>query len=101
MWMVALPVVLLGAPIGSAFNKFQPRKIIRKFMIAVLVFQFIAGMSVIKVNTLLVCFSILIIGLGLCLFELFKRLGDAERTQEFMKSKRVYNSEISLSKKIS
>lgn len=67
-WLVSIPVVIFGAPIGAFVINFFKRKTIASLLIAIIVIQFITAMYIIRPDVQLTMFSFLIFFAGLFLF---------------------------------
>jgi uncharacterized membrane protein YfcA len=67
-WMVSIPVVIFGAPIGAFVINFFKRKSIASLLIAIIVIQFISAILIIRPDVQLIFFSLLIFVAGLFLF---------------------------------
>jgi uncharacterized membrane protein YfcA len=67
-WLVSIPVVIFGAPVGAYVINFFRRKSIAALLIAIIVIQFISAMLIIRPDTPLLIFSLLIFVAGLFLF---------------------------------
>jgi len=72
-WLVCIPVVLIGAPIGAYFINSKTRNFISKFLYAVIFIQFIGAFVIIKPNRELLYFSGIIFLFGLIFFFGFSR----------------------------
>lgn len=67
-WLVSIPVVIFGAPIGAYVINFFKRKSIAALLIVIIVVQFISAMFIIRPDTQLLIFSLLIFVVGIFLF---------------------------------
>ena len=67
-WLVSIPVVIFGAPIGAFVINFFSRKSIASLLIAIIIVQFITAIFIIRPGTQLIIFSLLIFITGLFLF---------------------------------
>ncbi|HMB42232.1 MAG TPA: sulfite exporter TauE/SafE family protein [Balneolaceae bacterium] len=67
-WLVSIPVVIFGAPVGAFVINFFNRKSIASLLIAIIIIQFISAMFIIRPGSQLVIFSMLIFIVGLFLF---------------------------------
>jgi len=67
-WLVSVPVVIFGAPVGAFVINFFNRKSIATLLIAIIIIQFISAMFIIRPGSQLVIFSLLIFIAGLFLF---------------------------------
>lgn len=72
-WLVSIPVVIFGAPVGAYIINFFKRKAIASLLIGIIVIQFISAMVIIRPDTQLLIFSILIFITGLFLFFVLTR----------------------------
>lgn len=67
-WLVSIPVVIFGAPIGAFVINFFRRKTIASLLIAIIIIQFITAIYIIRPGIQLIIFSVLIFFTGLFLF---------------------------------
>lgn len=67
-WLVCIPVVIFGAPIGAYFINAQTRQFISKFLYIVIVLQFVGALLIIRPTGDLLYFSILVFVFGLFFF---------------------------------
>lgn len=67
-WLVSVPVVIFGAPVGAFVINFFNRKSIASLLIAIIIIQYISAMFIIRPGSQLVIFSLLIFIAGLFLF---------------------------------
>jgi uncharacterized membrane protein YfcA len=67
-WLVCIPVVVFGAPIGAYFINNRTRGFISKFLYLVILVQFIGALLIIKPSGSLLFFSILVFFIGIFLF---------------------------------
>jgi uncharacterized membrane protein YfcA len=67
-WMVSIPVVIFGAPIGAYVINFFNRKTIASLLILIIIVQFVSAMFIIRPDARLIMFSLLIFIAGLFLF---------------------------------
>ena len=67
-WLVCIPVVIFGAPIGAYFINQRTRGFISKFLYVVILVQFIGALFIIKPSGYLLYFSILVFFIGVVLF---------------------------------
>jgi uncharacterized protein len=68
MWVCAAPVVLFGAPLGSYMAKIWSKKTLAKFIIVVLVAQYLSGIWVLPGSLLMYGFSLSVVLFGILLF---------------------------------
>lgn len=74
-WWVAVPVVVVGAPLGAQFIRSRSRLFIARFLIASILIQFVAALIIIPQTPVLLSFSAAIFLVGLALFSGMARLG--------------------------
>jgi uncharacterized membrane protein YfcA len=67
-WMVCIPVVIFGAPIGAYFISNRTRGFISKFLYLVIVVQFVGALFIIRPSGSLLFFSILVFVVGIFMF---------------------------------
>lgn len=67
-WLVSVPVVIFGAPVGAFVINYFKRRTIASLLIAIIIIQFVSAMFIIRPNTQLIMFSLLIFIVGLFLF---------------------------------
>jgi uncharacterized membrane protein YfcA len=67
-WLVCIPIVVFGAPLGAYFINNKTRGFISKFLYIVIVAQFIGALFIIKPSGSLLVFSILVFFFGLFFF---------------------------------
>ena len=73
-WLVSVPVVILGAPLGAYFIHQRTRKFIAKFLYLVILVQFVTAYWIIQPTGQLLYFSIACFGFGLFVFFGFSAL---------------------------
>ena len=74
-WLVSIPVVVIGAPLGAYFINQRTRNFIAKFLYLVILAQFIGAILIIQPSLSLMIFSILTFAFGLLIFFGFARYG--------------------------
>lgn len=67
-WLVCIPVVMFGAPLGAFVVTHIPRSVIAYFLCAVIVVQFIGALFILKPTGMLLAFSAATFALGMLLF---------------------------------
>jgi len=67
-WLVCIPVVIFGAPIGAYFISSRTRGFVSKFLYVVILAQFVGALLIIKPTGSLLFFSILVFVIGIGLF---------------------------------
>lgn len=67
-WLVCIPVVIFGAPMGAYFINQKTRDFISRFLYLVILAQFISALFIIKPTGILLGFSILVFVLGIFFF---------------------------------
>ncbi|MCK5207724.1 MAG: sulfite exporter TauE/SafE family protein [Cyclobacteriaceae bacterium] len=67
-WLVCIPIVVFGAPLGAYFINNKTRGFISNFLYVVIVAQFIGALFIIKPSGSLLVFSILVFFFGLFFF---------------------------------
>ncbi len=72
--LVCIPVVVLGAPIGSLFINKRTKAFIQYFLITIIIFQYIGSLLILPMTTNMYVFSFLVIVLGLGFFNYKKFL---------------------------
>lgn len=73
-WLVCIPVVILGAPLGAYFINQRTRSFISKFLYIVIVVQFIGAFLIIKPKENLLLFAGLVFLFGILFFLAFLKL---------------------------
>jgi uncharacterized membrane protein YfcA len=72
-WLVSIPVVVIGAPLGARFINSRTRKFVADFLYLIIIVQFIGAWIIIRPSGILLLFTVLIFLFGLTLFFLFAR----------------------------
>ncbi len=72
-WLVSIPIVIFGAPLGSYFISKLNRLNVVNFIYAIIVIQFISACFIIKPEDDLLLFSIGVFVFGLLLFTFFSK----------------------------
>ncbi len=67
-WLVCIPIVVVGAPLGAYFINNRTRVFISKFLYVVIIAQFIGALLIIKPTGNLLLFSTIVFVLGLIFF---------------------------------
>lgn len=67
-WLVCIPVVILGAPIGAYFINTKTRGFISKFLYVIILLQFIGALLIIRPSGDLLYFSLIIFLFGILFF---------------------------------
>jgi uncharacterized membrane protein YfcA len=74
-WLVSIPVVVIGAPMGAYFINQRTRNFIARFLYLVILVQFIGAILIIKPPLTLLLFSVAIFAFGLLIFFGFATYG--------------------------
>lgn len=72
-WLVSIPVVIFGAPIGAYIITLIKRKTISLLLILIIIIQFFTALYIVKPNLELTIFSSLIFALGILIFFVLTR----------------------------
>jgi uncharacterized membrane protein YfcA len=72
-WMVSIPVVVIGAPLGAHFINARTRKFVADFLYLIIIAQFIGAWLIIRPSGMLLIFTILVFLFGLTLFFVFSK----------------------------
>ncbi len=72
-WLVSIPVVVIGAPLGARFINSKTRKFVADFLYLIIIVQFIGAWLIIRPTGKLLFFTILCFLFGLALFFIFSR----------------------------
>ena len=67
-WLVSIPIVVIGAPLGAYFINNRTRVFISKFLYIVIIAQFIGALLIIRPTGKLLLFSILVFVFGIIFF---------------------------------
>lgn len=67
-WLVCIPIVVIGAPLGAWFIRNKSRKFIARILYASIVLQYIGALIILPMDTKLVLFSCSVIIIGLLCF---------------------------------
>jgi len=67
-WMVSIPVVIFGAPLGAYFINQRTRDFISKFLYVIILVQFVGALLIIKPSGQLLFFSMVVFVFGLFFF---------------------------------
>ncbi|MDZ7607457.1 MAG: hypothetical protein U5K79_18135 [Cyclobacteriaceae bacterium] len=67
-WLVCIPVVVFGAPLGAYFISNRTRAFISRFLIVVIVLQFVGAVLIIKPTGALLSFSVIVFFVGVFFF---------------------------------
>lgn len=70
LWATCVPVVLIGAPLGSWFIKGKSREFIVAILISSIILQFLGGIFIVPHDLNLILFDLAVVGAGLLLFYL-------------------------------
>jgi uncharacterized membrane protein YfcA len=73
LWIACVPIVLLGAPLGSFILSKISQKSIAIFLISILFIQYIGALFVLPLTFLTFGYSLLIIALGMVIFGAMRR----------------------------
>lgn len=76
-WLVSVPVVIIGAPIGAIFISNRSKKFIKKLLIISIAIQFIGGVFIINHTYSSVAIGLVFFILGLMFFKNLERRGKA------------------------
>lgn len=72
-WLVSIPVVVIGAPLGARFINARTRKFVADFLYLVIIAQFIGAWLIIRPTGKLLYFTIFVFIFGLALFFVFSK----------------------------
>lgn len=78
-WLVSIPVVVLGAPLGAWFINRKTREFVTGFLYIVIIAQFIGAWFIIRPEGLLLYFSIFVFLSGIVFFFGFSRITMGKR----------------------
>ncbi len=67
-WLVSIPVVIFGAPVGAYLITLIKRKTISMLLIMIIVIQFFTALYIVRPNLELTIFSVLVFSLGILIF---------------------------------
>lgn len=67
-WLVAIPVVVIFAPLGAIFISNKSRKFIADLLIMIIIIQFIGAFIILKPDVSLMIFSLIVFSIGSILF---------------------------------
>ena len=67
-WLVSIPVVIFGAPMGAFIITLIKRKTISILLISIIVIQFFTALYIVRPNLELILFSILVFSVGILIF---------------------------------
>lgn len=73
-WLVCIPIVILGAPLGAYFMNKKTRHFIAKFLYVIIVVQFIGALLIIRPTGILFTFTIAVFVFGILFFFGFRHL---------------------------
>lgn len=77
-WLVSIPVVIFGAPLGAYIITLIHRKAIAMILILIIVVQFITAILIVKPGLMLSLFSMIVFSIGILIFfVLTKRKDDS------------------------
>lgn len=74
-WWVAVPVVVIGAPLGAWLLRNQSRHLVTRVLYVSIISQFVTALVIIELSSALVWFTIAAWALGLGMFAAIARLG--------------------------
>jgi uncharacterized membrane protein YfcA len=77
-WLVSIPVVLIGAPLGAYYINRQTRNFVTWLLYVIILVQFVGALFIIKPTGGLLTFTILVFVIGLVLFYGFTRFSFAQ-----------------------
>jgi uncharacterized membrane protein YfcA len=77
-WLVSIPVVLIGAPLGAYYINRQTRNFVSWLLYVIILAQFVGALFIIKPTGGLLIFTILVFVFGLVLFYGFTRFSFAQ-----------------------
>jgi len=72
-WLVSIPVVVIGAPLGARFISSRTRKFVADFLYLIIVAQFTGAWLIIRPTGMLLFFTLLVFLFGLGLFFVFSK----------------------------
>jgi len=67
-WLVSIPVVIFGAPMGAFIITLIKRKTVSILLISIIVIQFFTALYIVRPNLELILFSILVFSVGILIF---------------------------------
>ena len=73
-WLVSIPVVLIGAPMGAYYINQQTRDFVSWFLYIIIITQFIGALLIIRPEGMLLLFTILVFVFGLLFFYGFTKI---------------------------
>jgi uncharacterized membrane protein YfcA len=73
-WLVSIPVVLIGAPMGAYYINRQTRDFVSWLLYIIITVQFIGALLIIRPEGMLLLFTILVFVFGLLFFYAFTRI---------------------------
>lgn len=73
-WLVSIPVVLIGAPMGAYYINRQTRDFVSWLLYIIITIQFIGAVLIIRPEGMLLLFTILVFVFGLLFFYAFTRI---------------------------
>lgn len=80
-WLVSIPVVIFGAPLGAYIITLIHRKAIAMILILIIVVQFITAILIVKPGLMLSLFSMIVFSIGILIFfVLTKRKDDSSNS---------------------
>lgn len=75
-WLVCIPVVVIGAPLGALFISDKSKSFIEKLLMSSIVIQYISSLVIIEQSPKLLVFSAVITLFGLAVFLFFRKWGE-------------------------
>ncbi|TVQ68113.1 MAG: sulfite exporter TauE/SafE family protein [Balneolaceae bacterium] len=80
-WLVSIPVVIFGAPLGAYVITRIGRKTIAGILISIIIIQFVTALFIVRPGSELSLFSFLIFLAGIILFFVLTKSGQSSRTE--------------------
>ena len=77
--LVAIPIVIFGAPFGAVFINERSKKFVLYFLVLSIVVQFISSLIIIPLTFVLMMFSLMTFVLGSCVFYSFYYIGKLKK----------------------
>lgn len=78
-----IPIVIIGAPLGTLFITKRTKEFVAKFLVISLIIQYLASLVILPMNKTLFLFSFIVLTGGLLLFYSLNRIGEKYRANSF------------------
>jgi len=78
-WLVCIPVVIIGAPIGARFINARTRKFVADLLYLIIVVQFVGAFLIIQPKGVLLFFTVFIFVSGLLIFFVFAKTNNIQK----------------------